>query len=159
MSAALAVLWNVFALVLYQLGIAYACSRLSGASVEKPRWLYEQKPFEKSGKFYDVFAIKKWKDRLPDAGGFFKGGFSKNQLRDKDKAYLAVFILETKRGELAHWLQIPPAGLFFLWNDAAGGTVICLYALLFHLPFIAAQRYNRLRLNRLLKRMEKQQTI
>jgi hypothetical protein len=42
-----------------------------------------------------------------------------------------------------HWLCIPPALLFFLWNPGPVGFVMILYAFVVNLPCILAQRFNR----------------
>ncbi len=83
---------------------------------------------------------------MPEAGDFFPGGFSKKQLLRRDKEYLFRFYLETKRGELTHWLSMLPAPLFFLWNSWPVGLCMIGYALLFNMPFICINRYNRIRL-------------
>lgn len=157
MNGLFLVILNVAVLVIYQFGIAFLCSKMKAEMINRPAWLYRERAFEDSGKIYEAIRIKSWKDRLPDAGSFFKDGFKKRQLQEYSGEYLEMFVLETKRGELAHLLQIPPALLFYLWNDRIGGTVICLYAVLFHLPFIAVQRYNRIRLQKLLSTLRMRQ--
>jgi glycosyl-4,4'-diaponeurosporenoate acyltransferase len=127
-------------------------------------WLFTQMPvtwfnpggacaWERGGRFYEsVFGIKRWKKRLPDAARWFGGGFAKGALAGTDPDYLRRFIHETWRGELCHWLAIGCAPLFFLWNPWWGDLVIGSYAVAANLPCILAQRYNRLRLRRLLAR-------
>lgn len=63
-------------------------------------------------------------------------------------------MIETQRAELTHWFLIPPAFLFFLWNPAWAGWVMVIYALVVNLPFIMIQRYNRPRLERVLKKIK-----
>ena len=98
--------------------------------------------------------IQAWKNRLPEAGDFFSGGFSKKRLLNKQPAYLRRFIMESRRGEFTHWASILPAPLFFLWNHWLVGISMIIYALGFNLPFIMTNRYNRLRLKGLLARVE-----
>jgi len=60
--------------------------------------------------------------------------------------------IETRRAELTHWLLMVPAPFFFLWNPAWAGWVMIVYALLANCPFIMIQRYNRPRLERVLRK-------
>jgi glycosyl-4,4'-diaponeurosporenoate acyltransferase len=110
-------------------------------------------PWEQGGRFYEsIFGIKRWKDSLPDAARWFSGGFAKGFLVGHDRPYLRRFISETRRGELCHWCAIGCAPVFFLWNPWWADLVMVGYALLANIPCILAQRYNRLRLRRLLAR-------
>ena len=69
-----------------------------------------------------------------------------------DPAYLRTWVLESCRAELVHWLAIPPALLFFLWNPWPVGLLMILYALAVNGPCIVAQRYNRPRFLALLEK-------
>jgi glycosyl-4,4'-diaponeurosporenoate acyltransferase len=110
--------------------------------------------WERGGRFYEVvFHIKPWKDYLPDAAKWFGGGFAKGKLAGTEEAYLRRFIRETWRGELCHWCAIACTPVFFLWNPWWGNAVMVTYAIGANLPCILAQRYNRLRLRRLLGRI------
>ncbi len=149
----LPILWitllNVGGWLAIQMGLAWWFTRLP---VE---WfnLGSTPSWERSGRFYEViFRIKDWKDRLPDAARWFGGGFAKGTLAGKDHDYLRRFIRETWRGELCHWFAIGFAPVFFLWNPWWGDCIIVAYALAANLPCILVQRYNRLRLRRLLAR-------
>lgn len=127
-------------------------------------WLFTRMPakwfnpgpgfaWEDGGGFYErVFKIKSWKPRLPDAAPWFSGGFAKNSLARRDPAYLERFIRETWRGELCHWAAIGFLPAFFYWNPVWGDAIMAAYALGANLPCILAQRYNRLRLQRVLPR-------
>ena len=110
-------------------------------------------PWEQGGRFYErMFGIKRWKDRLPDAARWFEGGFAKGSLAGLDPAYLRRFIRETWRGELCHWFVLGCVPVFFLWNPWWADLVMVGYAVMANIPCILAQRYNRLRLRRLLAR-------
>jgi len=100
--------------------------------------------------FYDhILRVRLWKDKLPDGGSLFAGGFRKSRLEERNADYYGKFLLETRRGEWTHWFAMLPAPLFFMWNEAAYGWVMVLYALAANLPFIVILRYNRLRLARI----------
>ena len=109
--------------------------------------------WERGGRVYERwFGIKRWKDRLPDAASWFGFGFPKSTLTDLDPQYLHRFIRETWRGELCHWSALVCAPLFFLWNPLWADLVMLSYAVAANLPCILAQRYNRLRFQRVLAR-------
>jgi len=143
------VVLNVGGWLVIQVGLAWAFTRMPA------EWFIPDKPFawERNGRFYErFFAIKRWKDRLPDAAGWFAGGFAKGILTGKGADYWQRFIRETWRGELCHWCAIACAPVFFLWNPWWGDLIIVAYAVAANLPCILAQRYNRARLLRLVAR-------
>jgi glycosyl-4,4'-diaponeurosporenoate acyltransferase len=143
------VVLNVAGWLVIQLGLAWAFTRMP---VE---WFNPGPPhvWEEGGRFYErSFAIKRWKARLPDAARWFDGGFAKGELTGRDSDYWRRFSRETWRGELCHWFAIGCAPVFFLWNPWWGDLIIVAYALAANLPCILAQRYNRLRLLRVLSR-------
>ncbi len=112
--------------------------------------------WEKNGTIYDhLFSVKKWKDRLPDGASWMSNGFAKGKLESTEPEYLQRFIQETWRGELCHWTAIACAPVFFLWNPLWADIVMVCYALLANLPCILAQRYNRIRLRKILDRTTK----
>jgi glycosyl-4,4'-diaponeurosporenoate acyltransferase len=132
-----------------QLGLAWLFTRMPAGWFRPPA----ARAWERGGGFYEsVFGIKRWKDRLPDAARWFRGGFAKGTLSGTDAVYLRRFVGETWRGELCHWVALGFAPVFFLWNPWWGDLVMVGYALVANLPCILAQRYNRLRLQRLLAR-------
>lgn len=108
-------------------------------SFERSGWLYEQ-----------VLGIKKWKDRVPDAAPWFRGGFPKKQMLSSGTEYLLRFQLETRRGEAVHWVVLLSSGLFFIWNPPGIAVLNVVYGLLANLPCIFIQRYNRIRMDRIL---------
>ena len=132
-----------------QFGLAWLFTRLPArwfTPPPTPRW-------ERRGRLYERgLAIKRWKDHLPDAARWFTGGFAKGALGGTEDDYLRRFIQETWRGELCHWCALACAPVFFLWNPLWADVVMTTYALGANLPCILAQRYNRLRLERLLAR-------
>lgn len=131
---------------LVQLGLAWAFTRM-------PEAWFRRAPHAFPGELWvlrHVFHVKCWKDRLPDAASWFGGGFAKRSLQSRDLEYLRRFVAETWRGELCHWCAIAFVPVFFLWNPPWADAVILAYALAANLPCILAQRYNRIRLRRLL---------
>jgi glycosyl-4,4'-diaponeurosporenoate acyltransferase len=87
---------------------------------------------------------------LPD-GAPWLGGFAKKNLQQRDALYLAQFLSETRRSELAHWSMLCCLPAFFLWNPPWACCVMTAYALAANFPCILAQRYNRIVLDRVLR--------
>lgn len=140
------ILLNVAGWPVIQLIMAWVFTRMPAAWFHPPRAL----GWEGGGRLYErVFAIKRWKDRLPDAARWFSGGFAKGTLASTAPDYVDRFLRETWRGELCHWAALACAPVFFLWNPLWADLVMVGYALAANLPCILAQRYNRLRLWRL----------
>lgn len=153
MNRALLVLVDVAAWGAIHASTGYLVHRLPARSFDHDTVLTRARRFERDGRFYtDVLRIKRWKGSLPEAGAFFAGGFDKKHLQGAANADLATFARETRRAELGHWLAAVAAPLFFLWNPWYAGVAMLVYAALVNGPCIAAQRYNRLRLVRILRR-------
>jgi glycosyl-4,4'-diaponeurosporenoate acyltransferase len=143
------IILNIAGWPVIQFGLAWAFTRMpvdwfrSGGG----------RPRERGEQFYErVLGIKRWKDQLPAAARWFGGGFAKGALAANNPDYLRRFVRETWRGELCHWVALGFAPVFFLWNPWWADLIMVGYALLANLPCILVQRYNRLRLLRLLVR-------
>lgn len=152
-SPLVALVLNVGGWIVIHIGVSYACSRMPDHWFEGNKTAVGKDPSYLSKmweeRFYEkVLRIRQWKDRVPDGGKLFKGGFLKKKLLSQDQAYYYKYRLETVRGEWAHWLSIAPAPFFFIWNTPLYGWLMVVYALAANLPFIAIQRYNRIRLSR-----------
>jgi glycosyl-4,4'-diaponeurosporenoate acyltransferase len=134
------------------MGVVLVAIHIPSKSFDPEGRLYRDRRWEKNGEIYTkVFKIKKWKAYLPDGSKLLKyRGFPKSRLEEKDDRYLASFLQETCRAELTHWIIILFGPLFFLWNKPGVGLIMIAYALIENLPLIMAQRYNRIRLKRVL---------
>lgn len=130
----------------------YLVHTLPSTWLEHGDWLYRPRRYERDGGLYERLAVKRWKDRLPEAGGLFPGGLSKRSLFGRDAEHLERFAVETRRAELGHWLAALGGPLFFLWNPPGIAAVMVVYAVAVNAPFIVIQRYNRLRIARVLLR-------
>ena len=138
-------------------GSGYLVHRMPAARFNEDGWLWRERAFERNGRLYvSVFRIKRWKQWLPEAGALFAGGFDKRALQSMSIDYLRTYVRETRRAELGHWLAIAPAPLFFIWNPPLiGAFMVLIYAPLVNGPCIASQRYNRIRLTRVLNRVRR----
>ena len=142
---------NVIAWLVIQLGLAWALTQLAEERLNARNCFARPKRWECDGRFYqNFFAIKSWKDKLPDAASWFHGGFPKANLRAVSPEFLARFLRETWRGELVHWLALLAVPLFCVWNPWWAVLVNTIYAVSANAPCILVQRYNRARLLRLL---------
>lgn len=60
--------------------------------------------------------------------------------------------METWRGELCHWAALASTPVFALWNPPWAILIMTLCGLLLNIPCILVQRYNRIRLRRLVEK-------
>jgi glycosyl-4,4'-diaponeurosporenoate acyltransferase len=133
---------------LIQMGLAWIFTRLPEDWFDAPTGCKGEEGF-----YRHVLHVRCWKDRLPDAAGWFAGGFAKRSLAESGPLYLQRFVRETWRGELCHWSALAFTPVFFLWNPWWGDLICLGYAIAANLPCIIVQRHNRLRLRKLLARM------
>ena len=108
---------------------------------------------ESPERYEQLVAIRRWKPWLPDAGAALPGGVRKASLVRRDRARLERLRLETRRAELVHRALWPFWIITALWLPPAGVVINLIFATVFNLPCLLVQRYNRLRLERLLRRL------
>jgi len=151
LSTGATVLADVVAWLVVHLSVAWAATQLDPRRFDPRAWLFRERGLERGGQLYQrVFHVESWKRLLPDGARLFRRGFRKKHLNARSPEYLARFQVETCRSELAHWVVVACAPLFFLWNPPGVGALMIVYALLANLPCILTQRYNRCRLTRIL---------
>ena len=144
---------NILAWAVIQLGLAWGFTQLAPERFDPASALARPRDWERRGRFYErVFFIKSWKDKLPDAASWFRGGFAKAQLGTASPELLKRFARETWRGELVHWIALLALPLFCVWNPWWAVGVNAAYAIALNFPCLLVQRYNRARLWRLLAR-------
>lgn len=153
MNVILRILLISIAWVVIEIGSGYLThlmpSRWFGQSGTLYRALFRTRDWERGGRFYDrAFAVRRWKDRLPEAGDWFAGGMQKRLGLGTDRAYLERLAKETRRAELTHWLPVVLSATFFLWNPHYVAVWMPIIGLLGNAPFIIVQRYNRPRIER-----------
>jgi glycosyl-4,4'-diaponeurosporenoate acyltransferase len=153
MSEAQTVVVDVVAWGVFHSATGYAAHRLDEGRLSRDGWLLRPRRFEAGGRWYrQRLRIHRWKDKVPEAGGLFRGGISKRRLPAYDEAGLRLFVRETRRAELAHWWAMSCGPLFVLWNPPLAAGLLVGYGVAVNLPFIAIQRYNRFRVQALLER-------
>lgn len=152
-SRPLTVLLDVGVWALLHAGTGYLVHRMRSARFASDWWIHRTRRFERDGRFYvRALRIRAWKHRLPEAGALFRGGFDKRVLGVPTAARLDLHRRETRRAELGHWLCAAGAPLFVLWNPWPVAAAMVAYAIVSNGPCIAATRYNRIRLDRVLSR-------
>ncbi|HEX6659850.1 MAG TPA: hypothetical protein VF065_17285 [Ilumatobacter sp.] len=149
------VLVDIVAWAVFHAATGYAVHRLPLRKLQRDTWLLRQRPFEDDGRVYERFGIRRWKDALPEAGALFSGGMSKRRLPGAAGGGLPRFVAETRRAELGHWSAMACGPLFVLWNPPAVAAVMVAYGVVVNAPFIAIQRYNRWRGERVIARRKR----
>lgn len=113
------------------------------------------RPFgwEDGGETYQrIFRVHAWKKFLPDSGSLIRGSYRKKTLDSFSKESMERFLMESCRAEMTHWLAILPFWTFGLFAPPRVILYMLVYALAVNVPCIIAQRYNRPRILRLLKK-------
>jgi glycosyl-4,4'-diaponeurosporenoate acyltransferase len=140
--------WTLLGLV-----TGFIAHRLPTSRLDHDGWLTRLRPWEDGGRFYERrLRINRWKDKLPEKGDLFRGGFSKRHVRSRSTAHLVRFAAETRRAELVHWANAFAGPLFLLWCPWPLAMAMIAFGLTVHLPFVCIQRYNRGRIARMLER-------
>jgi glycosyl-4,4'-diaponeurosporenoate acyltransferase len=145
------VLVGLAAAIAYWLGasvlVGWAANQLSDEALSALAARWPRSRFEQGGGWYRRrLGIERWKDRLPEAGGSL-GGRSKRRLGGR--AQVDVLYLETMRAELVHVVLLGLEWVPLVWLPGVWRVVPVVVALAGNLPFIAIQRYNRARIDRL----------
>ncbi len=140
---------------------ALICLRLPDRFFAPDRRLYRTRYFEKDGRIYDrLFRVSRWKHLLPDGGALWnRSGFRKKKLESLSPEYLERFLTEASRGELTHWLTMLSVWTFWLFTPPPIPWIMLAYALAVNIPCILAQRYNRPRIRRLLKKLRQRPAV
>jgi glycosyl-4,4'-diaponeurosporenoate acyltransferase len=133
---------NIFGLLIVQLSIAAVAVRIRPGCFAVDNRLYRVHTFEIE--FYKRWLhVRRWRRRLPDGGPWVGGTFRKEIVHGSNSADLHQLLIETRRGEVAHWLMLASFPLFFPWNPPWARVLALSYALAANLPCIIVQRYNR----------------
>jgi glycosyl-4,4'-diaponeurosporenoate acyltransferase len=151
---------DVAAWLAVHMGTAWGVTQLDTSRFDPGHALFRIRGWEGNGSVYDrLFRIRRWKGLLPDGAALFAKGFRKKRIVDADQAYYERFVRETCRGELAHWLVICIAPVFFIWNYWWAGLIMIVYALAASLPFIMTQRFNRIRFLALIEQLRRMNDV
>lgn len=131
--------------------IGYVASILPEKFLKKDFFFTHILFFEENPNWFKRYLlINKWKDKMPELGGFFKKGFQKRSVANGEIAQLELFIKETRRAEIAHWLMTAGWILTTLFNPMWAVIFNIIFAHVVNFPCLIIQRYNRVRLIKVL---------
>lgn len=131
-------------------GTGYLAHRVPAGWLAQDRRWFRRRRWETERLYRGALRIARWKDRVPEAGALFAGGISKRRVTGDGEGGLERFVVETRRAELGHVLCAACGPLFVLWNPPPAAVLLVAYGILVNAPFIAIQRYNRMRAERVL---------
>lgn len=124
-------------------------------------WLTRLRPWETDGRLYRRLGIRRWKPLIPDLRGIFGGAARHGPRRHEARRYGAprrrraeweALAAETRRAERVHWLIMAAVPVLLVYNRGVLAAAMIGYAVVANGPCILIQRYNRLRLLRLIGR-------
>lgn len=153
LSDGVAIVVSSLAWVLIGLATGWHFHRQPAEKYARDNWVTRPRRFEHGGRWYQRrLRIRSWKDKLPEKGDLFRGGFSKRHLVDRSTPHLERFVVETRRAEMVHWSNLAAGPVFLIWCPPLLGGCMIVFGVVAHLPFITIQRYNRERLLAILAR-------
>lgn len=122
------------------------CVRLKEKTLRHDRRRFAPRRWEQNGRFYrETLQINRWKDRVPQHIG--KDGFSKARLEKRlSPDYLDAFLAETCRGEWYHTACLAAVPVVLLTAPLPWSILAAVPMAAVHGACIAIQRYNRIRL-------------
>ena len=112
----------------------------------------EEKIIKKEKIYENLLKIKLWKDKIPQY--IMKNGFSKKKISNLNIDYLKDFISETYRGEINHFICCLIIPFLFFISTKKSFLVFSILILLGNVPFLLVQRYNRLRIRRIILKLK-----
>ncbi len=150
------VIWPIL-----QVCAALFCLLLPDRFFSPDSFIFRLRRWEDGGCFYErLFHVRRWKHLLPDGAAVWKKrGYQKKHIENFSPDNLRRFCIESARGELTHWLAILPFWIFGFFVPPAVVALMLLYALAVNMPCIIVQRYNRPRIERILKEIEETASI
>ena len=123
--------------------------------------IYNERKFEST--LFKKLKIKKWKDNVPQFLKIKNINKIKEENKQVDADYINFFIIETRRGELMHLLDIILGIIAMLFLPRhyflRYSLPIILVWIFFNGLSIIIQRYNRPRLKKFLSRIEQNKNI
>ena len=115
---------------------------------------YRPYKFENNGHFYDKFGVRKWQNKVPDMSKILPKMMPAKNLTGNYKKRMPRILQETCVAEMTHFgLCITGLLCLKLYPSVGGVIVYLLYVLVFNLPFVIIQRYNRPRLMMIMHRI------
>lgn len=109
--------------------------------------------FERGGRIYEKISIHKWQNKVPDMSKIVPFLMPAKKLTGDFEEKLPRMIEETCVAEFIHGLLCMSGFVCIgLWEGVGGWIISLLNVVLFNLPFVLIQRYNRPRLMKLMRK-------
>ena len=122
-------------------------NNLSYKALASMRLHLSERRWEDNGKTYQrLFCIRAWKDHVPSVGRFDKRNFQSDR-----NDYISLFILESVRAEVTHYLCLLFTAAALFIHEGGIPDAMPFFFLMINLPCIMIQRFNRPRLEKVLK--------
>jgi len=100
--------------------------------------------FEKSGRIYQVFRVRKWKAKLPDMSRYTAIIYPKKVYSGISSKNLDRLVKESCVAEFSHYmLSVLSIGIYYIWKKSKTGVILAILYILGNVPFIMIQRYLR----------------
>jgi glycosyl-4,4'-diaponeurosporenoate acyltransferase len=129
-----------------QLSVSALFARIPNSFFASDDFLTHPRTFDASLRFYRSLNVHQWKKLLPDGASIV--GAKPKHVNPYSPDEVSSFLIETRRGEIAHWIQLTCVAICWAWNPLWAALVMTAYAVSANLPCILAQRYNRILLGR-----------
>lgn len=148
--------WKCFWYLIITGVIAFFAGRLLPKNWFRPDLFpYRCCKFEKDGQIYDKLNIRKWQNKVPDMSRILPKWMPAKNLSGNFRERMPRMLQETCVAEFIHSaLCVTGLRCLKLYPGIGGVIIVLLYIVVFNLPFIIIQRYNRPRLMKLLKRIQ-----
>lgn len=142
MTRTLVALIDIIYCPVVQLSVSAVMVRIPDRFFSTDTWITRPRNFERSRRLYRALAVHHWKKALPDAASLVGGTIK--YVKPYCRTDILRFVTDTRRAETAHWLQFALILSSWIWNPVWASILMTGYAIGANIPFIAAQRYNRL---------------
>ena len=129
--------------------------RIPRSILDPERFPFRIRRWEDEGRIYRKFGIDFWKTRTLDMSRFIKRAFPKQDTVSRDIGHLRRLVQEMCSAELVHWCLILTAPLYVIFIEGWLGYAIAVGYIISNLCSIMIQRYNRPRIQSIIKRLEK----
>ncbi len=137
------IFWTILYFILIGQGCFYFGLALPREKFDEEGFPYKSFVWERNGRFYDKFHVKKWKSHVPDMSIITKLLFPKKVPSNITSKEVDRLIKESCVAEMIHYLLcILSVGFYHIWKGKTG-VIISVFYFLGNLPYIMIQRYNR----------------
>lgn len=134
-----------------QMTLAHFGTKIPNSFFEKNGHIFRIYSWENNGKFWNrILKVNQWKYLIPEGSKLNSHIYNKNSIEDLNIETLKQVDIEMKRAELIHWLSIIPV-IIFVKSSRYIQIINLIYVLFSHIPVILVQRYNRPRLEKLIR--------